>query len=78
MAVGLGGAIEYYIILHYITIIMDETEIITQDSLKDTIEKSSIDELMKYKAKLRTFINIVDNEIENRQKKKEEANSVFK
>ena len=57
---------------------MEETEIISQDSLKDTIEKSSIDELMKYKEKLRTFINIVDNEIENRQKKKEEANSVFK
>ena len=57
---------------------MEETEIISQDSLKDTIEKSSIDELMKYKEKLRTFINIVDNEIEKRKKKKEEANSVFK
>ena len=57
---------------------MDEIEIISLENVKEKIEDSSVEELIAYKAKLKNYIEGIDNEIEKRNGKKAEAEKFFK
>ena len=57
---------------------MDEIEILSLKDVKDTIEKSSLEDLIEYRRKLEDYILEIDNEITNRKDKKYEAETIFK
>lgn len=56
---------------------MEEIEIISPKDNKETIDSSSVDELVEYKKKLQNYIVGIDNEIKKRRNDKEKAESLF-
>ena len=57
---------------------MEEVEFISEDKAIKTIENFSIEELVDYKKKLLSYINIVDAEITKKLNQKKEADKLFK
>ena len=56
---------------------MEEIEIISPKDNKETIDRSSVDELLEYKKKLQNYIVGIDNEIKKRRNVKEKAENLF-
>ena len=57
---------------------MEEVEFISEDKAIKTIENFSIEELVDYKKKLLSYINIVDAEITKKLNQKKKADKLFK
>ena len=57
---------------------MEEVEFISEDKAIKTIGNFSIEELVDYKKKLLSYINIVDAEITKKLNQKKEADKLFK
>ena len=56
---------------------MEEIEILSPGNYIETIDRSSVDELIEYKKKLQNYIIGIDNEIKKRLNDKEKAESLF-